>query len=141
MVDKYTQENLDEIRYILESRGDKKTAMESVPIVKSTWSTWIKEKPEFAELVSNAMSYWKRSDSDHRIHSANKIEGELLSDEGSITEIIDTVVLDKRGGEHPITTVKKERGSPWLMKKLSEAGEEEKQPTKIEVHFTEITDD
>lgn len=135
MADKYLQENLDEIQYILESTGDKIKAMESVPIVKSTWSKWKREHPAFAELVKNAMAFWKRNDSDRIIHQYKKIRDELLSKDGSVTKIIDTQALTKAGDPVPIHIVEKDRAPPWLMKDLSETGKEEKKHGDMILNF------
>lgn len=135
MADKYLQENLDEIQYILESTGDKKTAMESVPIVKSTWSKWIKEHPEFKVIVEESIAFWKRNDSDKIIHKYKKIRDELLSKDGSVTKIIDTQALTKAGDPVPIHTVEKDRAPPWLMKDLSETGKEEKKQGDMILNF------
>ena len=140
MADKYTKENLEDIRYILEDTGDKKIAMESIPITKGTWSKWLK-KPVFASMVRNAISYHRRDGAALKAHRANRIEHELLSEEGSVTEIIDTVVVDKNGREHPITTTKKERGPQWLMKKMAEEGAEESKPSELIVSFKSLADE
>lgn len=139
MADKYTPENLEDIRYILEDTGDKQLAMESIPITKGTWSKWLK-KPEFAELVKNALSYYRRNDAGFKAHRANRIEDELLSKEGSVTEIIESVIVDKNGREHPVTTKKSERGSPWLLKKIAEIEEEESKPTEMIISFKPLVD-
>lgn len=140
MSNKYNADALEDVRLVLEDTGDIKEGMKAANVTKSTWSKWNKNKPEFAELVKKARDYWRRNRREELISRVNHIQDELLSEEGSVVEIVDSVALDKRGDEHDIKTVTKKRAPEWLMKKLLETGEEEKKPTEFIINFEGLED-
>jgi hypothetical protein len=69
------------------------------------------------------------------------MQNELLSKEGTVTEIVDTVVVDKRGDEHPIKTVTRKRASERFIEKLLETGEEDKKSGDLIINFNVLEEE
>jgi hypothetical protein len=135
---KYNTETLYDVRIVLENTGDTKEGIKAAGVTKSTWSKWLKNKPEFAKLVKKARAYWRQNKRESLINRVNHIRDELLSDDGSVTEIVDSQALDKIGTKHDIKTVTRKRAPEWLMKDLLATGEEDKKPTVININFESL---
>lgn len=102
----------------LEETGDDIAAFKTGGISRSCYYAWIKKHPIFKDQVKAAKRYYRDNNGQRLKERCEHIQDEMLSEEGTITEIIDTVVVDKYGKEHPIRTVKKTRGQEWLIKRV-----------------------
>lgn len=92
----FTPEKLSLIRKQLETSGSDKQAFEVAGVSRDTFYRWIKEKPEFAKLVTEAKTEHARKIRERLKHQAEKAFDEYLHGQVTVkVKIVETLTSER----------------------------------------------